>query len=136
MDRFPFWKIHKNDVKEIAYLFVKNNGDPNIQDSKGRTILHRILKERPSQEAVRQLVSNGAPLNIKDKDGMTPLHTIVKNADSGHEKIIKYLLECGADSAIKNNEGQTALDIACAKVWDEKKYIEIIKEHNKKHKAD
>ena len=87
------------------------------------------------------LVKNGAKINIQDAKGMTPLHLVVEHicawsTDSPEIKIVKYLLEKGADATVKNNEGQTMLDIAHTKGRREK-YAEIIEQYrNKNHKTE
>jgi hypothetical protein len=47
--------------------------------------------------------------NVKDNYGDTPLHEAAK---FGHAKIVKTLLEAGADKSIKNLEGKEALHLA------------------------
>lgn len=47
--------------------------------------------------------------DIQDKDGNTPLHLAAKY---NNNLITEILLDRGADASIKNNEGQTAFDLA------------------------
>ena len=47
--------------------------------------------------------------NVQDLDGDTALHDACR---FGHVKVVEHLLAGGADSALKNNKGQTALDVA------------------------
>ena len=55
------------------------------------------------------LVRNGAAINSLTSDGWTPLMTA---AFKGNPELVRYLLDEGADSSLKNQEGKTALDIA------------------------
>lgn len=80
-------------------------------------------------EAVELLLQNGSDVLSKDNAGDTPLHlassfgnywnTIkekfcgeTNNCISGHEKIVKMLLEKTASVDVENNDGQKPRDIA------------------------
>lgn len=52
-------------------------------------------------------------VNAKDEDGASPLHC-VKYENNKAPNMIKLLIERGADIAAKNNQGQTALHLACS----------------------
>lgn len=58
---------------------------------------------------VDHLLKSGHNINICDEDGRTALFTAV---DETYYAVAIFLLECGADPNIPNNEGDTPLDIA------------------------
>jgi ankyrin repeat protein len=64
------------------------------------------------------LLKNKADVNLAFKNGNTPLHFAVA---SGNLKIVKLLVEKGANKNAKNNKGQTPFDIAIDN--DIKKYL-------------
>lgn len=62
-------------------------------------------------EKVKEMVQKGADVNGRVSTGnlVTPLH----NATSrGHEKVVAYLLDQGADISARNNIGETPLHLA------------------------
>jgi len=73
-------------------------------------------------ELVRLLLAHGAEINGRRRDGLTALHG---GAYRGHVRVIKLLLENGADPSIRGNEdggphaGQTAMDVAASQARQE-----------------
>ena len=59
-------------------------------------------------EAAKILLDNGANVNYKNKNGLT---TLMFAAMKGQSKVVKVLLECGANLYISIN-GKNALDLA------------------------
>jgi ankyrin repeat protein len=62
-------------------------------------------------ELIAKLLDAGADVNARDVRGMTPLMLALAN-DHQDKAVIKMLLEHGADSQVKSNAGETALDWA------------------------
>ena len=60
-------------------------------------------------DVCRPLLDWGAKLDPLDKRKGTPLHLAAR---AGHLSVVKLLVEKGADVSLKNNEGQTASDVA------------------------
>ena len=54
-------------------------------------------------------VDNQDDLNIRDKWGMTE---VMRAASEGHEDVVKYLHQAGADIDIRDNFGETAVMLA------------------------
>jgi ankyrin repeat protein len=111
-------------------LLICTGANPNIKDNNGHTALMRVIFEQKTcnqtdLSRMQYLISNlnsyklsiikillGAPmidLNIQDNDGMTAL---MYAAQYGNREVVELLLQVGAFSSIKNNQGQTAYDIA------------------------
>ena len=59
---------------------------------------------------VKVLGEAGANVNAQDYDGNTPLHVQAMGTPLNHE-VVRYLLSNGADRGIKNNAGDTALEL-------------------------
>ncbi|CAK59529.1 unnamed protein product (macronuclear) [Paramecium tetraurelia] len=94
--------------KSVVY-FKKIGFDFAQKDSKGGTALH-WASYYGCELAVNYLLSfTDQFLDIKDLEGLTALHLATM---SGNSRIVKKLLLHGANRNIKNNEGQTAADIA------------------------
>lgn len=58
---------------------------------------------------VEFLMANGAKVNALSPSETTPLMMAI---GSGNERLIKYLLDNGADLSMRNHEGYTAIDVA------------------------
>lgn len=61
------------------------------------------------------LVKAGANVNAKGLDDDTPLHDA---AIVGQLKLVKMLVERGADPCYKNRKGKTPCDVAAAAVYN------------------
>lgn len=73
--------------------------------ARGRTLLHCL---RDTQEhLVRPLVAVGLfSINDQDRDGNTPLHVA---AGDGQTAVLRMLVMCSADPALRNRAGRDAL---------------------------
>lgn len=60
-------------------------------------------------QAIGLLRAKGVDLNLKDQDGMTALHYA---ALASQREAYEALLEAGADSSVRDAEGQSAADLA------------------------
>ncbi len=107
--------VKRNNLK-MAQLLLDNDADINASTEDGVTALtHAIwLIEQSGWEQnngamVKLLLDNDAAINALDSRGETELMDVARY---GHLKIAELLLERGADVAIKNKKGKTALEIA------------------------
>ena len=121
-------------MEEIVSLLIEKDADINIAESEyRRTPLHQVCFEG-TLEIVRNLLDNGANINAKDIHGNTPLFYCLRNhnrmiglhanlPDSDRlqsylnnneegNKILKYLVESGADINCRDAEDLYVLDHA------------------------
>lgn len=99
---------------------LKAGADIHAADKNGVTALHHAVRFR-SPMAVKTLIEHGANVNQAcRRSGSTALHRAVTQtgapgtAGKGQEalKIIRLLLEAGADPSIRNKSGRKAADYA------------------------
>ncbi|ETW05660.1 hypothetical protein, variant [Aphanomyces invadans] len=110
-DVWTIWYATENGkVDRVRSLLEKKPSILNVQETRMKwTPLH--FAARFAQEAVmRVLLEQRANPDIVDKDGNTALHLC---AGWGSRHCCVLLLEGGADSQCLNDEGLTALEMAC-----------------------
>jgi ankyrin repeat protein len=85
--------------------FLENDGDPNITDIHGNTLLHMAVKYNQVR-IVWLLMRKGILLNVQNNIGDTALHLACKK---GYLYILEEIYRRGAKIHIKNDEGKIAL---------------------------
>lgn len=126
-----FWAA-VNDSEEMARLLLEKAADVNLADQYGATPLHMAL-ECNSEKVLEVLMGHGASLSARTKSpedrfgwgrsfdwsspketskcsapgGSTPLHVAVLRTQS--PRIVRILLDAGADIDPKNDDGETPL---------------------------
>ncbi|XP_063290647.1 poly [ADP-ribose] polymerase tankyrase-2 isoform X2 [Pelobates fuscus] len=95
---------------EVAEYLLQNGADVNAQDKGGLIPLHNAASYGHVDVAAL-LIKFNACVNAIDKWAFTPLH---EAAQKGRTQLCALLLAHGADPALKNQEGQTALDLVTA----------------------
>lgn len=99
----------------VSLALIKAGADVNVADSTGETALLTAITDK-SVEVVEELLNKGANPNVQSKSvgfpGNTPLHMAALN---GLTKEVELLLHHGADPTVRNDEGQTPLDITNVK---------------------
>lgn len=80
-------------------------------------------------EIVQILLKNKANINAQDVLGETALHKLFKfGIGNGDTEMCALLLNSGVDASIKNNHGETALDIAESNPFLSKLSLEFFKQ--------
>ncbi len=94
--------------KDRAEFIKAHIGD---RGKEGKTALHYASKGLSDDgRAIRLLVEWGADVNAQDDYLWTPLHD-AGNSNQHNEMRWQALIDCGADSSLKTDDGQTAWDI-------------------------
>jgi ankyrin repeat protein len=95
-----------NDVfKEL----INNGADLNIPDINGKTPLHVAIRSQLKADVIISLITKDVNLNAKTNENNTLLHI----AASGQPlRVVKHLLQLGADPHVKNNAGDDPLMVA------------------------
>jgi ankyrin repeat protein len=129
-----FFDLVRNDRFNDVVEILDNGYDVNTMDQWGNSAIHNSLN---SYKMTRLLIDRGIDVNAQKKvntDQQSPLH-IACISDS-EVRIVKLLLESGADPKIVDVAGKTPLDYALknaksnqpwAKDFEEKS--EIIRKH-------
>ena len=108
--KFQRVKILKVLHSEFGFPVDEVNADG---DSPLLAALRRMYSESSLTNIVKYLLANGAEVNRRlAENGMTPLHLACK---LNCLKIVKILLEYGADKDMKNHDGKTPVELTESK---------------------
>jgi pectate lyase len=134
-DRIGLTPLHKavgGGHREVAQLLITSNANVNVKDIVGDTPLH-YASRRGNKDTVELIIANGADINAKNNEGQTPVDValsrnrddivkllITKGADvslhtaaqHGLLEKLKELINKGANVNMKNNAGETVLEVA------------------------
>lgn len=114
---------------DVVQALVKRGANIHALDKSGNTILHY-----PSDPKVTTyLLMNGLDPNARNNINETPLHNAVIDSNLDEENLrdsaletIRVLLEYGANVSIKNDFGETPIDVANS---EDIELIELLKSH-------
>ncbi|KAI5748310.1 hypothetical protein M8J77_024149 [Diaphorina citri] len=95
---------------DVAELLLEKGADVNAQDKGGLIPLHNA-SSYGHLDIAALLIKHKTVVNATDKWGFTPLH---EAAQKGRTQLSALLLAHGADPFLKNQEGQTPLDLTVA----------------------
>lgn len=95
---------------EVAEYLLENGADVNAQDKGGLIPLHNA-SSYGHLDIAALLIKHKTVVNATDKWGFTPLH---EAAQKGRTQLCALLLAHGADPYMKNQEGQTPIELATA----------------------
>jgi len=113
--RTPLHYAAEGGCAEAVKKLLELGADVYAIDSRGQTALHYAVKSL-NKDVVELVLHAG--VNAKDAHGETPLHLALKECarwDAEKEqcyKVVKTLIEHGADVGARNAKGRTPLDIA------------------------
>ncbi|KAF7401149.1 poly ADP-ribose polymerase tankyrase [Vespula maculifrons] len=95
---------------EVAEFLLERGADVNAQDKGGLIPLHNA-SSYGHLDIAALLIKYNTIVNATDKWGFTPLH---EAAQKGRTQLCALLLAHGADPFLKNQEGQSPVDLASA----------------------
>ena len=104
--------LHFALIRQRVYtvqLLLRHGADVNAQDDYGHTPLMWAVKQGMA-DVVPLLLEQGANLNAQDTQAWTALHYAVVSSSSQH--ILPELLAHGADPDLRNDFGETPLELA------------------------
>lgn len=104
---------------DIAYLLIDNGADLMARDNKGETALHEAAKSHSETLVTALLDKEPALVNVADNKGRNALMRImahqsraIDEIENAWAKVAEILVARGADLALKDADGKTALDLA------------------------
>ncbi|KAI0347936.1 ankyrin [Trametopsis cervina] len=97
----------------LLEVFEEGGYDINFQDGLGNTALHYAASLGNTDVLEHILSQDGCDVDpINRLEGATPLHLALKLEDEElRYYVVESLLEAGADTTIKDKEGDTVLDL-------------------------
>jgi ankyrin repeat protein len=110
-----------NFEPSVIELLLNYGSDVNAKDSIGITPLHWAAAYN-LESVVELLLDRGAEVaevNVRDNGRVTPLHDAAMS--SSNPKVIKLLLDYGADSKARESDGHTACELL--------QYNDVLKGH-------
>lgn len=115
------WAVKYHDA-ELTKSLINGGKDVNEKDQKERTALYWAVHYNAVEMVKELLKSKDININITDRYDETPLHVAVNHR---HKQIIKLLLEHKPELAIKNENGDTAYDLA--KLMNDKDILKLFR---------
>jgi hypothetical protein len=108
--------------EQVVRLLLDHRADPRAKDLYGDTALHWAAS-RARVELIDRLVDIGLDVNARGYGGATPLHKVSSTRDLA---ATGRLLLRGADRSLRDDEGQTAADLARRGLADRENYLRTI----------
>jgi ankyrin repeat protein len=89
-------------------MLIDAGVNPGMTESSGINLLHwAVIANRP--QIVPILASAGVNVNAQDEHGFTPV-MYAATIDFGDTTVLRAILKAGADPAIRNEDGRTAIE--------------------------
>ena len=105
----PLHMALEHHIPALFDWLLDHGADPNVQDQRGQTALHKAVFDSPDHKPMRALLKRGANVNAKDGYGYTPLHSA---ALSSRPSAVEVLLAAGADPNARDQWDKTPLHYA------------------------
>jgi ankyrin repeat protein len=134
-----FMSIEEGNIGKIHEEFNNNTSSFNVRDVNDESVLHAIIKSSnltkdEKYDLCKYVLKRGVSVNSYNKLNITPIHIASKMQ---LEKIVKLLLEKGANPSSLDNQDMNSLHYAVqskVKPCEEKKVRKIIKKNISENK--
>ena len=105
------------DDPEMMTLAIELGNDPGLVTSPYDGTALIAAAHLGHDEVVRRLIAAGAPLDHVNNLGWTALIEAVVLGDGGprHQRVVRALVDAGADQALADRQGRTPLDLAVSR---------------------
>jgi hypothetical protein len=100
-----FFRLGVEKSEELLEM-IQNVENPNFQDDKGISYLHRACQAH-YVDAIKILLELGANPNVTDKRGFSPILEAIGNINENNNEILDIMLKYGLD--LKRMEGEMTL---------------------------
>jgi ankyrin repeat protein len=101
------------EYHKLLELLLARGADHNYESPKEPMALHAVVTSCASADTARLVINAGVDVNAVDGDGKTALHHATTRADEPCAlELIQLLVEAGCPRAVRDKNGQTALDVA------------------------
>ncbi|XP_044153104.1 fibronectin type 3 and ankyrin repeat domains protein 1 [Bufo gargarizans] len=120
------WAVDGDNLKLIEWM-IADGCEVDVKDSCSRwTPLMLVSAVTGNPDVAQRLIAAGADVNVKDKDGKTPLMVAALN---NHERLVRLLIENGADGSITNEYGIGISEMA--KAFNRQNMVVILEDMKK-----
>ena len=134
-----FMSIEEGNIGKIHEEFNNNTSSFIVKDINDESVLHAIVKSSnltkdEKYDLCKYVLKRGVPVNSYNKLNITPLHIASKMQ---LEKIVKLLLEKGANPSSLDNQNMNSLHYAVqskVKLCENKEVKKMIKKNNSENK--
>lgn len=87
----PFMFAVKWSRFDSAKALLDAGADANVQDDRGRTALHYMIKKRSDPKHLRMVIDRGARLELADREGVTPARMLLRMRAPEYRKLARDL---------------------------------------------
>ena len=98
-----------NGNVDAIHILVNAGADPNIQGTKGTTLIHHAVAGGCNKETLQAIINHGSNVNATAEDCLTPL---MFACHEGNVEALNVLLNAGADPNMADSNGGTLIHLS------------------------